>query len=56
MLLYLNVFSEDPTVDEKFIYIFADINILAELKRIDGVGFTAIMGSRVNGHAGVVQA
>jgi len=46
MLLYLNVFSEDPTVDEKFIYNFADINILAELKRIEGVGFAAIMGSR----------
>ena len=46
MLLYLNVFSEDPNVDEKFIYNFADINILAELKRIDGVGFAAIMGNR----------
>ncbi|QJW89920.1 efflux RND transporter permease subunit [Spirosoma taeanense] len=46
MLLYLNVVSDDPTVDEKFIYNFADINILAELKRIDGVGFAAIMGSR----------
>lgn len=46
MLLYLNVISDDPTVDEKFIYNFADINILAELKRIDGVGFAAIMGNR----------
>lgn len=46
MLLYLNIVSEDPTVDEKFIYNFADINVLAELKRIDGVGFAAIMGSR----------
>ncbi|MBC8154540.1 MAG: efflux RND transporter permease subunit [Bacteroidetes bacterium] len=46
MLLYLNVVSDDPTVDEKFIYNFADINILAELKRIDGVGFADIMGSR----------
>ncbi len=46
MLLYLNVVSEDPTVDEKFIYNFADINILAELKRIEGVGFAAIMGNR----------
>ena len=36
--------SDDPTVDEKFIYNFADINVLAELKRIDGVGFAAIMG------------
>lgn len=46
MLLYLNIFSDDPTVDEKFIYNFADINVLAELKRIDGVGFADIMGSR----------
>lgn len=46
MLLYLNVVSDDPTVDEKFIYNFADINILAELKRIDGVGLAVIMGSR----------
>ncbi|GAB4039181.1 efflux RND transporter permease subunit [Spirosoma jeollabukense] len=46
MLLYLNIFSEDPSVDEKFIYNFADINVLAELKRIDGVGFVDIMGSR----------
>jgi hydrophobic/amphiphilic exporter-1 (mainly G- bacteria), HAE1 family len=46
MLLYLNLFSEDETVDEKFVYNFADINILPELKRIDGVGFAEIMGSR----------
>lgn len=46
MLLYINVTSDDPTVDEKFIYNFADINILAELKRIDGVGLAIIMGSR----------
>jgi len=46
MLLYLNVMSDDPNVDEKFIYNFADINILAELKRIDGVGLAMIMGSR----------
>ncbi|UHG92211.1 efflux RND transporter permease subunit [Spirosoma oryzicola] len=46
MLLYLNVFSNDPSVDEKFIYNFADINVLAELKRIDGVGVATIMGAR----------
>jgi HAE1 family hydrophobic/amphiphilic exporter-1 len=46
MLLYLNLYSEDETVDEKFVYNFADINILPELKRIDGVGFAEIMGSR----------
>lgn len=46
MLMYINLISEDPSVDEKFIYNFADINVLAELKRIDGVGFADIMGSR----------
>lgn len=46
MLMYINLLSDDPTVDEKFIYNFADINVLAELKRIEGVGFADIMGSR----------
>ncbi len=44
MLMYLNIISSDTTLDEKFIYNFADINILKELKRIDGVGFVNIMG------------
>lgn len=46
MLMYLNIMSSDTTQDEKFVYNFADINILPELKRIDGVGFVEIMGSR----------
>ncbi len=46
MLLYLNLISQDTTVTEEFIYNFADINVLAELKRIDGVGFVDIMGAR----------
>ena len=46
MLLYLDVYSTDSTVGEKFVYNFADINVLAELKRIDGVGFAEIMGHR----------
>src|SRR5690606_32857207 len=46
MLMYLNVYSDDPTADERFIYNFTDINILKELKRIEGVGFAQIMGAR----------
>ncbi len=46
MLLYINLISSDTSLGEKFIYNFADINVLAELKRIDGVGFVDIMGSR----------
>jgi HAE1 family hydrophobic/amphiphilic exporter-1 len=46
MLLYVNILSTDPTLDEKFLYNFTDINVLKELKRIEGVGFAYIMGSR----------
>lgn len=46
MLMYLNILSSDTTADEMFIYNFADINVLKELKRIEGVGFVEIMGAR----------
>jgi len=46
MLLYLNLLSTDKNLDEKFLYNFTDINILPELKRIEGVGFVDIMGQR----------
>lgn len=46
MLMYLNVYSSDPQLDEKFLYNFTDINILAELKRIKGVGFADILGAK----------
>lgn len=45
-LLYINVFSEDPSIEEKFLYNFADLKILEELKRIPGVGFADIMGAK----------
>lgn len=46
MLLYLNILSNEASMDEKFLYNYTDINLLPELKRIDGVGFVDIMGSR----------
>src|SRR5690606_28720994 len=42
LLMYVNIVSTDPNLDEKFIYNFADINVLQELKRIDGVGYSEI--------------
>lgn len=46
MLMYLNIFSNDSTLDEKFLYNFTDINVLAELKRVKGVGFADILGAK----------
>lgn len=46
MLLYLNIVSKDPAMDEQFIFNFTDINVLKELKRIEGVGFAEIMGAK----------
>jgi len=46
MLMYLNIYSDDPTLQEKFLYNFADINVLAELKRVQGVGFADILGAK----------
>ncbi|HEX8038908.1 MAG TPA: efflux RND transporter permease subunit [Chryseosolibacter sp.] len=46
MLMYINLFSKDPTMDQKFLFNFADINILSELKRVNGVGEADILGNR----------
>lgn len=46
MLMYLNIYSKDSTISEKFLYNFADINVLAELKRIQGVGYADILGAK----------
>uniref|UniRef100_UPI0024A94ED2 efflux RND transporter permease subunit n=1 Tax=Flavobacterium croceum TaxID=370975 RepID=UPI0024A94ED2 len=46
MLLYVNLYSNDPHTDQKFLFNFADINILPELKRVDGVGVADILGNR----------
>lgn len=46
MLMYINLYSKDPKTDQKFLYNFADINLLSELRRVDGVGVADILGSR----------
>jgi len=46
MLMYVNLYSTDKNTDQKFLYNFADINILPELKRVDGVGVADILGNR----------
>ncbi len=46
MLLYINLYSDDPSLDVNFLYNFADINLLSELKRVDGVGYADVLGDR----------
>lgn len=46
MLMYLNIYSQDTTISEKFLYNYTDINVLAELKRIKGVGYADILGAK----------
>lgn len=46
MLMYVNLYSEDSLVDEKFLYNYANVNIIRELQRINGVATAQILGSR----------
>jgi len=46
MLMYINLYSKDTSLDINFLYNYADINVLSEIKRIDGVGFADILGNR----------
>jgi HAE1 family hydrophobic/amphiphilic exporter-1 len=46
MLMFIGLYSDDGSVDEKFLYNFADINLLAEIKRIPGVGYADIVGAK----------
>jgi HAE1 family hydrophobic/amphiphilic exporter-1 len=46
MLMYLNLYSKDNKVDEKFLFNYANTFILPELQRIKGMGFAQAIGSR----------
>lgn len=46
MLMYVNLYSTNEHADEKFLYNFANVNLLPELQRIKGIGRASILGSR----------
>ncbi len=46
MLMYVNLFSTDKNVDEKFLFNFASVNIIPEIQRVNGLGSAKILGSR----------
>lgn len=46
MLMFVNLYSTDPRADQKFLYNFANVNIMNEVQRLPGVGRSQILGSR----------
>ncbi len=46
MLMYVNLYSTDEKLDEKFLYNYANVNMIPEINRINGVARTQILGSR----------
>ncbi|MCB0493958.1 MAG: efflux RND transporter permease subunit [Cyclobacteriaceae bacterium] len=46
MLMYVNLYSTDESLDEKFLYNYANVKMIPEINRINGVGRTQILGSR----------
>lgn len=46
MLMYVNLYSKDKKLDEKFLYNYADVNMIPEIKRVKGVASAQILGSR----------
>lgn len=47
MLMYVNVFSTDSTADQKYLYNYANVNVIPEIARLNGVGSAKILGSRI---------
>ncbi|TWT78237.1 Efflux pump membrane transporter BepE [Posidoniimonas polymericola] len=46
MLMYVNVYSTAENADQKFLYNFANVNIMPVLKRIQGMGLPTNLGNR----------
>jgi len=46
MLMYVNLYSTAEGADEKFLFNFANVNLLPEVMRVKGIGQARILGSR----------
>jgi HAE1 family hydrophobic/amphiphilic exporter-1 len=46
MLMYLNLFSTDPNTDQKDLFNYANVYVMPELKRIQGMGIPRNLGNR----------
>src|ERR1700760_251524 len=46
MLMYVNIYGTGEGQNQNFLYNFANVNLLPEIKRIHGIGSATILGSR----------
>jgi HAE1 family hydrophobic/amphiphilic exporter-1 len=46
MLMYVNLFSTDEDADEKFLYNYANVYVIPEIQRVNGIASATILGSR----------
>jgi len=46
MLMYVNLYSVDKNADEKYLYNYANVHLIPEIKRINGVASATILGAR----------
>src|SRR6476646_4540488 len=46
MLMYVNVYSKDPNIDQNFLYNYVSSTMLPEIQRTRGVGRAQILGNR----------
>lgn len=46
MLMYINLFSKDKNADEKFLFNYANVNVIPEIQRVNGIASAKILGSR----------
>tara|TARA_Y100001001_G_scaffold162820_1_gene190330 strand:+ start:5286 stop:8435 length:3150 start_codon:yes stop_codon:yes gene_type:complete len=46
MLMYVNLYSKEKSMDEKFLYNYANVKMIPEINRLKGVARSQILGSR----------
>ncbi|WP_339701418.1 efflux RND transporter permease subunit [uncultured Roseivirga sp.] len=46
MLMYVNLYADNESMDEKFLYNYANVQMIPEINRIKGVARSQILGSR----------
>lgn len=46
MLMYVNLYSKDKNADEKFLFNYANVNVIPEIQRVNGIASAKILGSR----------